>query len=106
VGKEFLLPKLPLGNLTHQYAFHENNLHNVKDFLNQFTHTWTHLCSLYISYMQNISQSHCTLNARNKHLHSEYRKAIKEKNGAQTKILNPSHKFHAASNKTNYKLWV
>jgi hypothetical protein len=56
--------------------------------------------------MQNISQSHCTLNARNKHLHSEYRKAIKEKNGAQTKILNPSHKFHAASNKTNYKLWV
>jgi hypothetical protein len=57
--------------------------------------------------MQNISQSHCTLNARNKHLHSEYRKAIKEKNVHKPNPQsNPSHKFHAAPNKTNYELGV
>jgi hypothetical protein len=57
--------------------------------------------------MQNISQSHRTLNVSNKHLHSEYRKGIEEKNAAQTKSsIQSKSQVHAAPNKTNYELGV
>ena len=69
-----------------------NNLHNVKNSPQSIYTSWMHLCTHYICYMENTYTVNIERQSTKWMVHGLY------------PLSNPSHKLHAAPNKT--KFWI